>query len=157
MPTHYKGTDKERRALDVFIKLMRAADSVAERAGRSVAAVGLTPSQFGVLETLYHLGPLMVGQLAQKHLKSPNNFTTVVDNLEKQGLVRRERDSKDRRAVRVHLTEAGHEKIAGAFPRHVQAVVADMTVLTREEQEQLGELLRRLGKQEGAEMEGGSG
>jgi MarR family 2-MHQ and catechol resistance regulon transcriptional repressor len=150
MPTHYNGTDEERRALDVFIKLMRAADSVGERLGRSIAAAGLTPSQFGVLETLYHLGPQMIGQLAQKHLKSPNNFTTVVDNLEKQGLVRREREAEDRRVVRVHLTEAGRQKIEGVFPCHVQAVVADMKVLSPEEQEQLGELLRRLGKQEGA-------
>ena len=148
MPTHYKGTDEERRALDVFIKLMRAANSVGERTGRSVAAAGLTPSQFGVLETLYHLGPLMVGQLAQKHLKSPNNFTTVVDNLEKQGLVRRERDQEDRRVVMVHLTDEGRCRIEQVFPQHVQAVVADMQVLTPEEQEQLGELLRRLGKRE---------
>ena len=57
MPTHYKGTEEERRALDVFIKLMRAAESVADRTGGPMAAAGLTPSQFGVLETLYHLGP----------------------------------------------------------------------------------------------------
>ena len=155
MPTHYKGTDEERRALDVFIKLMRAADSVGERTGRSAAAAGLTPSQFGVLETLYHLGPLMVGQLAQKHLKSPNNFTTVVDNLEKQGLVRRERDQEDRRVVMVHLTDVGRCRIERVFPQHVQAVVADMQVLTPKEQEQLGELLRRLGKQEGAGTDSG--
>jgi MarR family 2-MHQ and catechol resistance regulon transcriptional repressor len=148
MPTQYKGSEKERRALDVFIKLMRAADSVGERTGRAVAGAGLTPSQFGVLETLYHLGPLMVSQLADKHLKSRNNFTVVVDNLEKQGLVRRERSGEDRRAVWVHLTEAGRERIEQVLPEHVQAVVQDMEVLTAEEQEQLGVLLRRLGRQE---------
>jgi MarR family 2-MHQ and catechol resistance regulon transcriptional repressor len=148
MPTHYKGTEEERRALDVFIKLIRAAESVGERVGRSIAASGLTPSQFGVLETLYHLGPQMIGQLADKHLKSPNNFTTVVDNLEKQGLVRRERNTEDRRVVHVHLTEPGRQKIAEVFPGHVQAIVAEMQILSPEEQEQLGALLRQLGKQE---------
>lgn len=148
MPTHYKGTEEERRALDVFIKLMRAAESVGERTGRPVAAAGLTVSQFGILETLYHLGPLMCSQLADKHLKSRNNFTTVIDNLEKAGLVRRERDQEDRRVVMVHLTEEGRERIARLFPDHVRAVVADMQVLTPEEQEQLGALLRRLGRQQ---------
>ena len=148
MPTHYKGTGEERRALDVYIKLARAAESVAERTGRAVAAAGLTSGQFGVLETLHHLGPLMVGQLAEKHLKSPNNFTTIVDNLEKQGLVRRERDQRDRRVVMVYLTEAGRCLIERVFPQHVRAVVEDMRVLTPDEQEQLGVLLRRLGKQE---------
>jgi Transcriptional regulators len=149
MPTHYDGTAEERRALDVYIKLMRAAQSVADRTGASIARAGLTGSQFGVLETLYHLGPQMSGQLAQKHLKSANNFTVVIDNLEKQGLVRRERDARrDRRVVMVHLTDAGREKIAAALPGHVRAVVEDLAVLTPEEQEQLGALLRRLGRQE---------
>lgn len=151
MPTHYKGTEEERRALDVFIKLMRAAESVADRTGSAMAAAGLTPSQFGVLETLYHLGPLMLSQIADKHLKSRNNFTVVVDNLEKQGLVRRERSGEDRRAIWVHLTDAGRERIEQVFPAHVRAVVEDMRVLTPEEQEQLGVLLRRLGRQEKAD------
>ncbi len=148
MPTHYRGTEEERRALDVYIKLMRAADSVAARTGCPVAAAGLTPSQFGVLETLYHLGPLMVSQLADKHLKSRNNFTTVIDNLEKQELVRRERDQDDRRVVWVHLTAAGQKMIERALPQYVRAVVEDMRALTPQEQEQLGDLLRRLGRQE---------
>jgi MarR family transcriptional regulator, 2-MHQ and catechol-resistance regulon repressor len=148
MPTHYQGTDEERRALDVFIKLMRAADSVAARTGCAIAAAGLTPSQFGALETLYHLGPLMVSQLAEKHLKSPNNFTTVIDNLERQGLVRRERDQQDRRVVRVHLTDAGRDRVAHALLPFVQSVVATMQPLTADEQHQLAHLLRRLGKQE---------
>src|SRR5205807_198527 len=136
MPTHYDGTEEERRALDVFIKLMRAANSVGDRTGDPIAAAGLTPSQFGVLETLYYLGPLMVSQLADKHLKSRNNFTTVIDNLEKQELVRRERDREDRRAVTVYLTEAGRERIERVFPRFVWRVVEDMRILTPEEQEQ---------------------
>jgi MarR family 2-MHQ and catechol resistance regulon transcriptional repressor len=148
MPTHYDGTPEERRALDVFIKLMRAAQSVADRTSGPMTEAGLTWSQFGVMETLFHLGPLMSSVLAEKHLKSPNNFTVVIDNLEKQGLVRRERDTVDRRVVRVHLTEAGREKIARALPAHAREVAADLQVLTPAEQEQLGALLRRLGKRE---------
>jgi MarR family transcriptional regulator, 2-MHQ and catechol-resistance regulon repressor len=148
MPTHYHGTAEERRALDLFIKLMRAADSVAARTGCAIATAGLTPSQFGVLETLYHLGPLMVSQLAEKHLKSPNNFTTVIDNLEKQDLVRRERDQEDRRVVRVHLTDTGRDRITHVLPGYVRNVVNDMSVLTPQEQDQLSYLLRRLGRQE---------
>jgi MarR family transcriptional regulator, 2-MHQ and catechol-resistance regulon repressor len=146
MSTHHKGTEEERRALDVFIKLMRAATSVAERTGRPVAKQGLSPSHFGVLETLYHLGPLKVGQLADKHLKSHNNFTVVIDNMEKQGLVRRERDQEDRRVVMVHLTPEGRERIERVFPDFVRAVTQDLQVLTPWEQEQLSVLLRRLGK-----------
>ena len=58
MSTHCRGSKKEIRALDAYIKLMRAAESVTDRTSRHLAAAGLTISQFGVLEALLHLGPL---------------------------------------------------------------------------------------------------
>lgn len=145
MPTHYSGTEEERRALDVFIKLARASESIAARTMCRTRLKGLTPTQFGVLEALLHLGPLSPSQLAEKHLMSRNNLTVVIANLEKRGLVRREADEHDRRAYQVHLTESGREQIESIFPAHVRAIVEQMKVLTPEEQEQLGALLRRLG------------
>ena len=146
MSTHYVGTEDEKQALDVFIKLMRAAQSVGDRTGQPAAAAGLSPTQFGVMETLYHLGPLMVSQLADKHLMSRNNFTVVIDNLEKVGFVRRERGQEDRRVVMVHLTETGRECIKAVLPDFVKAVVQDMQVLTPGQQKQLAVLLRCLGR-----------
>jgi MarR family 2-MHQ and catechol resistance regulon transcriptional repressor len=148
MPTHYAGTVDERRALNVFIKLMRAAESVGARAGAGLAEAGLTGGQFGVLETLYHLGPLSISEIARKHLMSRNNFTVVVGNLERRGLVAREPDERDRRAVRVTLTDAGRALVGETLPGRVSSIMEQMRVLTPEEQEQLGTLLRRLGKQE---------
>ncbi|MFN8219923.1 MAG: MarR family transcriptional regulator [Fimbriimonadales bacterium] len=145
-PTHYPGTDGERRALDTYIKLFRAADTVSHRASKSISAAGLTLSQFGALETLYHLGPMMVCRLAEKHLKSRNNFTTVVDNLEKAGYVARGRDPEDRRAIIVELTPKGREVIERVLPGHVSEVVDAFANLTPSEQTLLGDLLRKLGK-----------
>lgn len=148
VPTHYAGTEEERRALDVFIKLMRAADSIGNRTTEGLAKAGLTPGQFGVLETLYHLGPLSISEIARKHLMSRNNFTVIVGNLEKRRLVHRAPDERDRRAVRVDLTTEGRALVETALPHHVSAVVELMCILTPEEQEQLGDLLRNLGRQE---------
>ncbi|PWH17069.1 MAG: MarR family transcriptional regulator [Anaerolineae bacterium] len=146
MPTHYHGTAEERRALNTFIKLMRAADSVEARLAQRGCLDDLTPSQFGVLETLYHLGSLCQTELAHKILKSSGNMTLVIDNLEKQGLVRRERDLNDRRFITVHLTEKGRQTIEAVLPCHVKAIVEEFSVLTPEEQETLGELCKKLGK-----------
>lgn len=148
MPTHYQGSEAERRALDIYIKLLRAADSIASHALASVQELGLTVTQFGVLEALWHLGPLTLSELANKHLKSANNLTVVVDNLEKMNLARRERSTTDRRVIYVHLTEDGEALIRQAFPPHVEAVVQLVSILTEEEQDTLSVLLRRLGKQE---------
>ena len=145
MPTHYRGTDEERRALDLFIKLHRAADSITTRSYCPIARAGLTGSQFGILETLYHLGPMMPSQLADKHLKSRNNFTLVIDNLEKLGYVRRERSQTDRRAITIELTDTGREKVADVFPQFAEGLTRQTQVLTADEQEELARLLKILG------------
>ena len=149
MPTHYQGTPEEVLALNTLIKLTRAADSLTARLFRCATLDNLTPSQLGVLESLYHLGPLRQGEICAKQLKSGGNITLVVDNLEKRDLVRRARDPDDRRAIVVSLTETGRELIERIFPQHVADVVLEMSVLTPEEQETLGRLCRALGKQEG--------
>jgi MarR family 2-MHQ and catechol resistance regulon transcriptional repressor len=106
----------------------------------------LTFSQFAVLEALYHLGPMPAGAVGQKILKSGGNMTLVIDNLERDGLVRRERDSKDRRVIHVHLTEAGKGKLEAVLPGHVAALVDEFKVLSAGEQEMLGKLCKKLGR-----------
>ncbi len=149
MGTHYKGTKEEIRALDAYIKLMRAAESVTATRGPMLSKAGITWTQFGVLEALHHLGPLPHCELGRKLLKSGGNITVVVDNLEKRGLVTRQRHEEDRRLITVHLTASGRRLIAGIFPDHVEAIVRDMGALTASEQETLSRLCRRLGTSAG--------
>lgn len=146
MPTHYSGSPKEVRALNAFIKLTRATESLMTRLSRCGTLGELTMTQFGVMEALYHLGPLCQGEISSKLLKSGGNITLVIDNLEKQGWVERVRDTEDRRLVRVSLTPTGTALIRRIMPEHVAAITAEMGALTVKEQEQLGELCRKLGK-----------
>jgi MarR family 2-MHQ and catechol resistance regulon transcriptional repressor len=88
------------------------------------------------------------GEISTKLLKSAGNITMVIDNLEKQGLVQRERDTEDRRMIIVSLTSTGRDLISKIFPAHVAAVVEEFGYLTPEEQKTLGYLCRKLGKQE---------
>jgi len=145
MPTHFTGSRAETRALDTFIKLTRCTNSLLARLAERSSIGELTYSQFAVLEALYHLGPMTAGDVSQKILKSGSNLTLVVDNLERDGLVRRERDSKDRRVVHVHLTEAGKKKVEAVLPGHVATLVDEFKVLSAREQELLGELCKKLG------------
>jgi MarR family 2-MHQ and catechol resistance regulon transcriptional repressor len=145
MGTRYKGKEKDVRALDAYIKLMRAAESVSARVHARLGAFALTQSQFGVLDALHHLGPLSQGELARKILKSSGNITMVVDNLEKRGLVTRERDREDRRYNSVRLTEAGKTLFRKILPGHVKAIAEEIGALTGEEQAVLGRLCKKVG------------
>jgi len=146
MPTHYQGSPQAVQALDTFIKFTRAANAFEARLFAHQEIEDLTPSQFGILETLLHLGPLCQGEVSAKLLKSTGNVTLVLDNLEKRGLVRRVRETEDRRMVKIYLTPAGEELIQRIFPNMVAVIESELSVLTEEEQAQLGNLCRILGK-----------
>lgn len=147
MPTHYEGTPEEILALDAFIKLNRSVIAVQGRLLPSLQReFGLTESQIAVLEAVKHLGPLQQGELCQKILRSGSNITTVVDNLERCGLVRRVRDETDRRMQIVHLTDKGRDLLDRALPVHVQRITRTMAALEPEEQRELGRLCRKLGR-----------
>ncbi len=148
MGTHHKGSVREVRALNAYIKLIRAAESVTRRLTPVLTAAGLTVSQFGTLEALYHLGPMKQKEIGAKILKSSGNITMVIDNLEKRGLVNRVRDRSDRRVVTVNLTLKGRRLIEEVFPLHLEGIIKEMRRLTGEEQQKLGEFCRRLGRGE---------
>lgn len=146
MGTHYAGNATEVRALSAYINLMRAADTLSGFAQEQLAEQGLTVSQFGVLEALYHCGTLCQGDLAGKVLRSMGSLTSVVSGLEKRGLARRERSEGDKRFVNVSLTAAGKRQVERVLPGHVTAITKRFAAITPEQQEYLRRLCRQLGK-----------
>jgi MarR family 2-MHQ and catechol resistance regulon transcriptional repressor len=144
-PSRYRGDRVERLALSTYLKLTRASETLWNRLAPGLQGHELTPSQFGVLEALYHLGPMHQCELGERILKSSGNMTLVIDNLEKRGLVRRERSLEDRRFIQVHLTEDGERLTRRVFPMHADAITRQLAVLTQEEQRALGNLCRKLG------------
>lgn len=145
MPTHYKGTVKERRALNAWIKFMRAGITLDSQLTNSLRRFELTESQFAVIEALYHLGSMNLTEISEKLLCTGGNLTTVVDNLEKQDLVKRVSGKTDRRQYEIHLTPKGKSHIKKLFPDHVKAIVREMSVLSPSEQDELSRLCKKLG------------
>ena len=141
----YRPPKKEARALNTYVKLMRAAESVTTRIHSYLSSVGLTLSQFAVLEALYHLGSLSQKEIGEKILRTSGNITMVIDNLEKRNLVSRKRDKKDRRYINVQLTDAGFKLINKIFPPHAVVIMREMSVLTASEQASLANLCKKLG------------
>lgn len=145
MPTHFQGDPKTVMALDTYIKFTRASAALENRLLHHHKLEDLTLSQFGVLETLYHLGPLCQGEISAKLLKSSGNITLVLDNLERRGLVQRTRQENDRRMVKLSLTEKGEALIERIFPEVAAAITLEMNALTLEEQAVFGALCKKLG------------
>ena len=145
MSTHYKGTEKEKRSLDAWIKFKRAGITLNSRLSESLRTFKLTESQFAVVEAVYHLGPMNLSEISGKLMCTGGNLTTVVDNLEKQQLAKRIPSKIDRRQYKIHLTQKGKKHIEKLFPVHVQRIVREFSVLSAAEQEEFARLCKKLG------------
>jgi MarR family 2-MHQ and catechol resistance regulon transcriptional repressor len=132
-------------ALDLWVKLARAYETMSQVAAEDIRRYGLTQPQFGVIEALGHLGKLTLGELSRKMLSSCGNITVVIDNLEEDGLVERLECPTDRRVTYVDLTAKGRRLFKGSFTQHARRIAEAASVLSPEEQRELSRLLRKMG------------
>jgi MarR family transcriptional regulator, 2-MHQ and catechol-resistance regulon repressor len=132
-------------ALSTWVKVARAHATLGRLTGEHIRAFELTPAQFGAIETLGHCGPMLIGELTRKQLVCAGNMTVVIDNLAKEGLVERQTDTEDRRAVIVKLTAKGKRLFDRIFPSHAAFVAQLFAHMTEAEQDELSRLLKKLG------------
>jgi len=138
--------DDRQRALKLWVILSRAREAIADRLHVEVGRDGLTLTEFGILEALYHKGPLLLGEVQRRILVSSGGVTYLVDRLEKKGLVERRACEGDRRARYAALTPDGEELISRIFPLHAAYIEDLMRILEPGEQRTAIDLLRRLGR-----------
>ncbi|MCB1160848.1 MAG: MarR family transcriptional regulator, partial [Leptospiraceae bacterium] len=125
--------EKDTINLKLMIALNRCWQSVQKNEKKVISEAGLTMAQFGVLELLYHKGPMRICTIIEKTLSSGGNLTVVIDNLEKQKLVKRKPDPADRRAHLIHLTSAGRLLIEKLFPLHMANLQDVLSILDQKE------------------------
>ena len=135
----------ERDALKLWVVLSRAHAAITDRASEHIAQYGMTLAEFGVLEALYHKGPLLLGEVQRKLLVSSGGVTYLVDRLERRGFVRRDACLEDRRARYAVLTDDGTAFVRRVFPQHAEAIREAVAGLDAEEQRVATRLIRKLG------------
>jgi MarR family transcriptional regulator, 2-MHQ and catechol-resistance regulon repressor len=133
------------RGVHLWLVLWRAYDALRACAERNIAAQGLGFSDFAVLESLLHLGPLPVNTIGPKVRLTSGSISVAVDRLEARGLVERRGVPGDRRTRVVHLTRAGRTLAQRAFASHEAAMEEAAAALAPAERAHLLGLLRRLG------------
>ncbi len=145
MPTKYPGTEEEKLILNAYIAFLRSYNSVLERLSYLLIKNRLTFSQFGVLEALLYLGPMNQKTISKKILKSASNICTVLENLEKRGLIQRQQSEKDRRNTLVKLSPKGEQLIKELFPIHLEDIKKEFSVFSKKEIETFYKLCKKLG------------
>ncbi len=135
----------ESSALRLWVVLSRAHSAIAAHAAADAATHGLTLAEFGILEALYHRGPLLLGEVQRRILVSSGGITYLVDRLTAKGLVERQSCPSDRRARYAALTSQGEQLVADIFPGHAAVLTQVMAGLSSEDQDAATAMLRQLG------------
>lgn len=157
--------DLNPEAASLFMQLLRTADELYEVKADFLRKHNISNGRFTVLMLLNSAGS-MDGCAEENPPKSPADLaemagvtratmTGLVDTLEKDELVRRESDPRDRRAMLVHLTEKGERFTAEILPGYFRQVTAIMGPLSRGEKMQLTAILAhvRAGIENASEVE----
>lgn len=137
---------RQDEGLKLWIVLSRAAAAVEAHARADVARHGLTLAEFGILEALYHKGPMLLRDVQRRILVSSGGITYLVDRLTEKGLVTRRPCEEDRRASYAALTDEGEMLIRRVFPEHARAIDRACSALSGPERREAIELLRKLGR-----------
>jgi MarR family 2-MHQ and catechol resistance regulon transcriptional repressor len=141
---HAGGTTEE-----AFRAILRTFGLIKRNMEPYFSGYGISGAQWGVLRVLHRAEDqgeegLRLTDLGNRLLVRPPSITTVVDRLERQGLVARRASTTDRRAKTVSLSPAGRELVARILEVHPARIRAILGGLSLEEQAQLLALLGRL-------------
>ncbi|KRB85567.1 hypothetical protein ASE00_01865 [Sphingomonas sp. Root710] len=111
---------------DLHLRMHRLFNELLKRAGASVA-------QLKLLDLIDKWGVVRSADIAEALGQAPRTVTDALDGLERDGLITRIVDAKDRRAKRISLTEAGHKVRRDAAPVREAYMVQLLDVLSADE------------------------
>ncbi|PTX59348.1 DNA-binding MarR family transcriptional regulator [Melghirimyces profundicolus] len=135
-------TDLSKELVAEIERLVREISVVVKRKGREILnEFPITPPQFTALLWLNEEGDMTIGDLSQKMYLACSTMTDLIDRMEKNGLVERVRDERDRRVVRIHLLEKGRSIIYDVMEARL-AYLSD--VLSRFSKEEVKEMSKHL-------------
>ena len=135
----------KQQALKFYTILNRTTAAVNKVMEKDIRSYGLNPTEFGVLELLYHKGDQPIQKIGEKILIASSSITYVLDKLEKKDLIKRVPCPSDRRVTYATITVAGKELIERIFPTHENAIASLVKDFSQLELEIVTEKLKKIG------------
>jgi DNA-binding MarR family transcriptional regulator len=118
-------------------RLHSAAIHILRKLRKQDDASGLSAPRLSALSVVVFGGPITLGQLASAEGVKPPTMTRIVTGLEKEGLVQRNSDPRDRRLTQIHATAKGRRILAAGRARRVRMLTAALESLDRKEMTEL--------------------
>jgi DNA-binding MarR family transcriptional regulator len=127
-----------------WIALVRAEKAVVRELTRALAPLDLKIGQLDVLMNIYRHPGMSQHDVARRLLVGRSNITMLLPQLEKQGLIRREGDPKDKRVIRLFLTEDGETRLMQALKVYSSLIDRVMAQSSPAQCDAMGEQMRRI-------------
>ena len=138
--------EKDQLNLKLFLILNRCGHSVNKNIYPIFKKEHITEAQFYVLELLYHKGDLKIKEIVEKTFSSGGTMTVIIENLLKEGFIVKKQDESDRRASLISITDKGSNLVEKIFNNHIINLDKVLSILEKNEKENLMYLLKKLGK-----------
>lgn len=126
-------------------KELRHISAIIKHSGRKILKnYTITPPQFIALQWLFEHGDMTIGDLSNKMFLAFSTTTDLVDRMENNTLVKRVRDDKDRRVVRIHLLGEGERIIEEVIEKRGHYLNSVLSNFDEDEVKKLSHLLKKL-------------
>jgi DNA-binding MarR family transcriptional regulator len=126
-------------------KHLRKVDYIIRKNGRMILSdFGITVPQFTALQALINNGDMTIGELSQQMDLACSTITDLIDRMEKNDLVKREKDQKDKRVVRVIVLARGHDILQKVLERRIIFLESKLEGLSLDEVAGLKSALEKL-------------
>src|SRR5436309_5507009 len=125
--------EKSNPNLEAADRFHSAAIHALRHVRRDDPETGLSAARLSALSVLVFGGARTLGELAAAEHVRPATMTRIVQALEQEGLVRRERDVRDGRVQRVHASARGRRVMQGGRERRITNLAVLLQRLTRDE------------------------
>ncbi|AOV07309.1 MarR family transcriptional regulator [Sporosarcina ureilytica] len=145
MTERIASTNHDEKEVARMEKELRYVAAIIKHNGRKILKnYTITPPQFVALQWLFEHGDMTIGDLSNKMFLAFSTTTDLVDRMENNHLVKRIRDNKDRRVVRIQLLAEGERVIEEVIDKRRHYLNSVLSDFDEAEVQQLSQLLSKL-------------
>ena len=124
-----------------WISVARACQLMQQALARALAPLDIKPPHLDILVNLYRFEGISQQELARKLLVGRSNMSMLLPQMEKRGLLERRADQRDKRVLRLFLTEEGRSLSEKAMQIQTELIERTLSATPLDECQQLAETM----------------
>ena len=127
-----------------WIAVAKASQLIHQKLGKALISLDIKVPHLDILANLYRFEGISQQYLARKLLVGRSNVSMLLPKIEKRGLIERRPDERDKRVLRLYLTEKGRELTRKALAIELELIEFTMATSSIEECNLVGDVMQRM-------------